>query len=49
VNNCFLNFANEKQKQEWLPRLATEIVGAFCLTEATSGSDAFSLKTTAVC
>lgn len=49
MNNCILQHGTEKQKQEWLPRLASEIVGAFCLTEASSGSDAFSLKSTAVC
>lgn len=39
----------EEQKQKYLPRLASgEIVGSFCLTEPDSGSDAASLKTTAV-
>jgi acyl-CoA dehydrogenase len=37
------------QKAAWLPRLATgEIIGAFALTEPDSGSDAASLRTTAV-
>ena len=37
------------QKQQFLPRLASgEIIGAFCLTEPDSGSDAASLKTTAL-
>ncbi|MGA9698728.1 MAG: acyl-CoA dehydrogenase family protein, partial [Acinetobacter sp.] len=39
----------EEQKQYFLPRLASgEIIGSFCLTEPDSGSDAASLKTTAV-
>ena len=39
----------EAQKQHFLPRLASgEIIGAFCLTEPDSGSDAASLKTTAL-
>jgi acyl-CoA dehydrogenase len=38
-----------EQKAAWLPRLATgEIIGAFALTEPDSGSDAASLRTTAV-
>lgn len=37
----------KKQKETYLPRLATSSVGSFCLSEATSGSDAFALKTTA--
>lgn len=47
VNNAFLNWADEDQKQKYLPQLATEKVGAYCLSEAGSGSDAFALKTTA--
>ncbi|NLC21273.1 MAG: acyl-CoA dehydrogenase [Halomonadaceae bacterium] len=39
----------EEQKAAYLPRLASgEILSAFCLTEPDSGSDAASLKTTAV-
>lgn len=39
----------EAQKQKYLPRLATgELTAAFCLTEASSGSDAASIQTTAV-
>ena len=42
-------FGTEEQKQQWLPRCATgELVGAFCLTEAGSGSDAQAMLTTAV-
>ncbi|HET9782626.1 MAG TPA: acyl-CoA dehydrogenase family protein [Candidatus Dormibacteraeota bacterium] len=43
-----LLFGDEEQKKKWLPRLAKgEILGAFALTEPSSGSDAASLKTTA--
>lgn len=39
----------EEQKQHYLPKLAAgEIIGSFALTEAGSGSDAASLRTTAV-
>jgi alkylation response protein AidB-like acyl-CoA dehydrogenase len=34
-------------KDKYLPQLATEKVGAYCLSEAGSGSDAFALKATA--
>ncbi len=43
-----LLFGDEEQKARWLPALATgELLGAFALTEPSSGSDAASLKTTA--
>ena len=42
-------FGSEAQKREWLPRLASgEIVASFCLTEPGAGSDAASLRTTAI-
>lgn len=42
-------FGNEDQKQRWLPRCATgELIGAFCLTEPGSGSDAQAMLSTAV-
>ncbi len=41
-------FGTEDQKKRWLPRCASgEVVAAFCLTEAGSGSDAQSMRTTA--
>jgi butyryl-CoA dehydrogenase/short/branched chain acyl-CoA dehydrogenase len=43
VNNALLRFANEEQKQRYFPKLATQWVGAYALTEAGSGSDAFAL------
>jgi alkylation response protein AidB-like acyl-CoA dehydrogenase len=42
-------FGTEKQKQQWLPLLASgQIHGAFCLSEPEAGSDATSQKTTAI-
>jgi len=42
-------FGNDEQKTKYLPKLATgEIIAAYCLTEAGSGSDAGSIKTKAV-
>lgn len=44
-----LLFGNRAQKEKYLPKLATgENIAAFCLTEPSSGSDAASIKTTAV-
>jgi len=44
-----LLFGSDAQKAKHLPKLATgEMIAAFCLTEAGSGSDAFSIKTNAV-
>ena len=41
-------FGTEEQKKEWLPKLATgEKIGAYALTEQSSGSDALAAKTTA--
>ncbi|MFZ1693583.1 MAG: acyl-CoA dehydrogenase family protein [Flavobacteriales bacterium] len=43
-----LYFANEEQKQRWLPKLATgEWIGAWALTEPNTGSDAMRMKCTA--
>ena len=43
-----LLFGNQSQKEAYLPKLATgEMIAAFCLTEAGSGSDAASIKTQA--
>ncbi len=47
VNNIFQKWANEAQKQKYFPLLSTKKVGAFCLTETESGSDAFALRTKA--
>jgi short/branched chain acyl-CoA dehydrogenase len=40
-------WASDAQKREWLPRLARDTVGSFCLSEAGAGTDAFALATTA--
>ena len=39
-----LRFGNEEQKSRYLPRLATDWIGAFALSEAASGSDASALE-----
>jgi alkylation response protein AidB-like acyl-CoA dehydrogenase len=47
--NHILEFANEEQKQKYLPKLASgEWIGAWGLTEANTGSDAMRMKCTAV-
>src|SRR5438046_6208511 len=48
VNNAILRWANEEQKKRYLPRMAADTCGAYALSEAGSGSDAFSLQTRAV-
>ncbi len=47
VNNAILRWGNEEQKKRYLPRMASEWVGAYALSEAGSGSDAFALATKA--
>ena len=47
VNNCILRWANDEQKKRYFPRLTSEWVGAYALSEAGSGSDAFGLATRA--
>ena len=47
--NPIMYFGNEEQKNRYLPKMASgEYLGAFCLTESSSGSDAGALKTRAV-
>ncbi len=48
VTNAIERWANAEQKQRYLSRLATQSVGAYALSEAQSGSDAFALSTRAV-
>jgi len=54
VNNCpvcsiGMMYANPAQKEQWLRPLAQgDMLGAFCLTEPHTGSDAAALRTTAV-
>lgn len=47
VNNALIRWGNEEQKKKYLPQLANERVGAYALSEAGSGSDAFALQTRA--
>ena len=48
VNNALLNWGSRTQQSRYLPRLATGTVGAYALSEASAGSDAFALRTRAV-
>jgi butyryl-CoA dehydrogenase/short/branched chain acyl-CoA dehydrogenase len=43
VNNALIRYGNEAQQQKYLTRLAKDTVGAYALSEAGSGSDAFAL------
>src|SRR5450631_3377913 len=47
VNNALLRWGTEEQKKRFLPKMATETAGAYALSEAGSGSDAFALQTRA--
>jgi alkylation response protein AidB-like acyl-CoA dehydrogenase len=47
VVNAVARWGNEAIKRRYLPRLAASMVGAYCLSEAASGSDAFALQTRA--
>ena len=47
VDNALLRWGNTDQKARYLPKLASEWVGSYALSEASSGSDAFALKTRA--
>src|SRR3989441_2583451 len=47
VNTLLRKWASDDVKQRYLPRLASEVVGAYALSEAGSGSDAFGLQTKA--
>ena len=47
VVNAIRRWATDAQKSQWLPRLATSTPGAYALSEAGSGSDAFALQTRA--
>ena len=43
VNNALLRWGNDEQKARYFPKLASRWVGAYALSEAGSGSDAFAL------
>ncbi len=47
VANAFLNYSTAAQKKKYLLMLSTNTVGAYALSEAASGSDAFALQTKA--
>jgi alkylation response protein AidB-like acyl-CoA dehydrogenase len=47
VASALMRWGSPEQKQNWLPRLATDTVGAYALSEAGAGSDAFALETRA--
>lgn len=44
VTNALLQYANPGVQEKYLSKLAREWVGAYCLSESSSGSDAFALK-----
>ncbi|MEO8027685.1 MAG: acyl-CoA dehydrogenase [Bryobacteraceae bacterium] len=46
-NNAILRWATEEQKRKYMPRLCTDTVASYCLSEAGSGSDAFAMQTKA--
>lgn len=48
VVNALMRWGTDEQKRKYLPRLARDTVGAYALSEAASGSDAFALQTRAV-
>src|SRR6058998_3218986 len=47
VNNLLLKWASDDVQRRYLPRLATDLLGAYALSEPESGSDAFGLQTKA--
>jgi len=47
VNNALLRWTTEEQRKRYLPRMCGDTVGAYALSEASSGSDAFALTTRA--
>ncbi|MFT4703365.1 MAG: alkylation response protein AidB-like acyl-CoA dehydrogenase [Bradymonadia bacterium] len=44
VNNALFRWGTDEQKERILPKMCTEWVGSYCLSEAGSGSDAFALR-----
>ncbi len=47
VNNCILRWASKEQKDRYFPKMTSEWVGSYALSESGSGSDAFALATRA--
>src|ERR687896_853251 len=48
VNNALIRWGNPEQKKKYLSQLAAEKVGAYALSDASSGSDTFAMQTRAV-
>jgi alkylation response protein AidB-like acyl-CoA dehydrogenase len=48
VTNAVLRWANDDQKKRYCPKLVSEWVGSYALSEPASGSDAFALQARAV-
>jgi alkylation response protein AidB-like acyl-CoA dehydrogenase len=49
VSLCIQDWGTERQKHDYLPRLATgELIGCYCLTEPNAGSDAAAMEATCV-
>jgi alkylation response protein AidB-like acyl-CoA dehydrogenase len=47
VNNALLRWTSEEQKRRYLPQMSSNTIGAYALSEAGSGSDAFAMTTRA--
>jgi alkylation response protein AidB-like acyl-CoA dehydrogenase len=47
VINALLRWGTDEMKRKYLPKLASSTIGAYCLSEAGSGSDAFAMATRA--
>jgi short-chain 2-methylacyl-CoA dehydrogenase len=47
-HNAIMRWATEEQKRQYLPRTTSKMLGAYALSEAGSGSDAFAMQTRAV-
>ncbi|KAF9480806.1 acyl-CoA oxidase [Pholiota conissans] len=47
VNTVVRKYGSAEQQEQWLPLLSEGKLGSFCLSETSSGSDAFALKTRA--
>jgi alkylation response protein AidB-like acyl-CoA dehydrogenase len=47
VINAVMRWGTDEIKRKYLPKFATSMIGAYCLSEAGSGSDAFALATRA--
>lgn len=48
VNNAVQRWGSDQQKRKYLPRLATDTLASYALSEAGAGSDAFALTTRAI-